>query len=112
MFTKEWLVDAAERVVSSFGEAVIAAVASGALASGLNLSTGHVLLIAGITAAAATLKAIVAGGVSGISPASLVAPRRPVTTPPPKDAGYGLAEMAFAVFILVLTLVVLLHFLH
>lgn len=69
---KAWLVDVAERVGSSFAEAVIAAVAAGALAKGINATTTHVLLVAGLTAAAATLKGILAAAVNGsVSPASL-----------------------------------------
>lgn len=71
----EWLKDAAERVVSSFVETVIAAAVSGALASGLNASTAHVLLVAGLTAAAATVKTLLASAVPGVSPASL-APKK------------------------------------
>lgn len=69
---KAWLIDVGERVGSSFGEAVIAAVSAGALAKGINATTGHVLLVAGLTAAAATLKGILAGVVHDtVSPASL-----------------------------------------
>ena len=58
--TKTFLLDAVERVAASFAEAVIAAILSGALAAGLNASTGHVLLVAGLTAAVATVKTLVA----------------------------------------------------
>lgn len=71
----EWLKDAGERVASSFVEAVIAAAVSGALASGLNATTAHVLLVAGLTAAAATVKSVLASAVPGVSPASF-APKR------------------------------------
>jgi len=56
----EFLKDAGERVVASFFEAVLGAALSGAVASGLNASTGHVLLVAGLTAAATTAKTLMA----------------------------------------------------
>jgi hypothetical protein len=69
---RAWLVDVAERVASSFGEAVVAAIVAGALAKGVNATTAHVLLMAGLTAAAATLKGILAPLVkNSVSPASL-----------------------------------------
>jgi hypothetical protein len=69
---RSWLVDVGERVGSSFVEAVVAAVTAGALAKGVNATTGHVLLVAGLTAAAATLKGVLAPLVKGsVSPASL-----------------------------------------
>ena len=75
---KAWLVDVAERVGSSFVEAVVAAVSAGALAKGVNATTAHVLLVAGLTAAAATLKGVLASLVKrSVSPASLApAPSR------------------------------------
>ena len=56
-----FLKDAGERILSSFGEGVLAAALSGALAKGVNASTTHVLLIAGLTAAATTAKTLLAG---------------------------------------------------
>lgn len=58
--SKTFLIDAAERIASSFAEAVIAAAAAGGLASGFNASTAHVLLVAGLTAAVTTGKTLLA----------------------------------------------------
>lgn len=71
----EWLKDAGERVVASFVETVIAAVLAGTLAKGLNASVAHTLLISGLSAAAATLKSVIAARFAGVSPASL-APKK------------------------------------
>lgn len=70
---KEWAIDAGERVASSFVEAVLGAIAAGALAHGLSLSVADSLAIAGLTAAAATLKTLLAPIIpSTLTPASLV----------------------------------------
>lgn len=75
---RAWLVDVGERVGSSFGEAIVSAVAAGALAKGFNASTAHVLLMAGLMAAATTLKGILAAAVKRtVSPASLAPAQQP-----------------------------------
>jgi len=107
---RAWITDVAERVTASFGEAVVAAVAAGALAKGVNATTTHVLLVAGLTAAAATLKGILAGLVKGtMSPASLapalISKRRTTGVQAERgerqnrrsEASYNIAQAAIAV---------------
>lgn len=87
---KAWVVDVGERVASAFGEGVVSAVLGGALAKGFNADTEHVLLFAGLSAAAAVLKGALASIVNGtVSPASFAPAQQPgqaqQDAPPPAD---------------------------
>ena len=98
MFTKEFLVDAAERVGLTFVEAFLGALV---LAGVFNLDTLESAALAGVAAGLALVKSIVAGRLkpSPVSPASLV------TRGDAGTADYvGLAFLAFLVIVVLVVL--------
>lgn len=60
MFSKQFLVDAIERIVASFVGGVVATELASTVTPGIHATTGHDLLIGGLAAAVATAKALFA----------------------------------------------------
>lgn len=71
MFSKSFLLDSAERIVSTFVEAFLGIWILAGPADVFNLSTVHTAAAAGVVAAAAALKAALAAKVGSGSSASL-----------------------------------------
>lgn len=71
MFTKKWLIDTSERVVSTFAEAALGIWIAAGATDLFSVSTAKGAAAAGIIAAASLVKSILAGTIGNKDSASL-----------------------------------------